>query len=116
MAEFTAKDVQEVRQATGAGMLDSKKALEETNGDKEAAKQLLREKGLAASAKRSDRDNTQGAVALTISSDGAAMVELVRIDSSPSPSGSTRSRTISRRQCCPVALMPRVSGRATSTS
>ena len=76
MAEFTAKDVQEVRQATGAGMLDSKKALEETNGDKEAAKQLLREKGLAASAKRSDRDNTQGAVALTISSDGAAMVEL----------------------------------------
>jgi elongation factor Ts len=76
MAEFTAKDVQEVRQATGAGMLDSKKALEETNGDKEAAKQLLREKGLAASAKRSDRDNTQGAVALSISSDGAAMVEL----------------------------------------
>jgi elongation factor Ts len=76
MAEFTAKDVQEVRQATGAGMLDCKKALEETNGDKEAAKQLLREKGLAASAKRSDRENTQGAVALAVSGDGAAMVEL----------------------------------------
>ena len=76
MAEFTAKDVQEVRQATGAGMLDCKKALEETNGDKEAAKQLLREKGLAASAKRSDRENTQGAVALALSGDAAAMVEL----------------------------------------
>ena len=76
MAEFTAKDVQEVRQATGAGMLDCKKALEETNGDKEAAKQLLRERGLAASAKRSDRENTQGAVALVINGDAAAMVEL----------------------------------------
>jgi elongation factor Ts len=76
MAEFTAKDVQEVRQATGAGMLDCKKALEETSGDKEAAKQLLREKGLAASAKRSDRENTQGAVALVINGDAAAMVEL----------------------------------------
>ena len=41
---FTAKDVQALRQATGAGMLDSKKALEETDGDIEAAKQLLREK------------------------------------------------------------------------
>jgi elongation factor Ts len=76
MAEFTAKDVQEVRQATGAGMLDCKKALEETHGDKEAAKQLLRERGLAASAKRSDRENAQGAVALAITSDAAAMVEL----------------------------------------
>jgi len=76
MAEFTAKDVQEVRQATGAGMLDCKKALEETNGDKEAAKQLLREKGLAASAKRSDRENAQGAVALVSTGDAAAMVEL----------------------------------------
>ena len=76
MAEFTAKDVQEVRQATGAGMLDCKKALEETNGDKQAAMQLLRERGLAASAKRADRENTQGAVALVISGDAAAMVEL----------------------------------------
>jgi elongation factor Ts len=76
MAEFTAKDVQEVRQATGAGMLDCKKALEETNGDKEGAKQLLRERGLAASAKRSDRENTQGTVALVLNGDAAAMVEL----------------------------------------
>ena len=47
MAEFTAKDVQALRQATGAGMMDAKKALVENDGDPEAAAQWLREKGLA---------------------------------------------------------------------
>src|SRR5918995_2519634 len=73
---FTAKDVQNLRQATGAGMMDAKKALEENDGDFEAASQWLREKGLAASAKRSDRDNTQGVVALVIDGNVGAMVEL----------------------------------------
>jgi elongation factor Ts len=73
---FTAKDVQTLRQASGAGMMDCKKALEETGGDMEAAKQLLREKGLAASAKRDDRENTQGVVALVKDGNVAAMVEL----------------------------------------
>ena len=45
---FTAKDVQSLRQSTGAGMMDCKKALENNNGDIEEAKQWLREKGLAA--------------------------------------------------------------------
>ena len=73
---FTAKDVQNLRQATGAGMMDAKKALEANDGDFEAASQWLREKGLAASAKRSDRDNTQGVVALVIDGNVGAMVEL----------------------------------------
>ena len=73
---FTAKDVQALRQATGAGMMDCKKALENTSGDMEAAKQWLREKGLAASAKRDDRDNNQGVVALSIDSSQAAIVKL----------------------------------------
>ena len=60
---FTAKDVQALRQATGAGMMDAKRALEATDGDAEAAAQWLREKGLAKAAERSERDNTQGAVA-----------------------------------------------------
>ena len=47
---YTAKDVQSLRQTTGAGMMDCKKALEENGGEIEAAKQWLREKGLAASA------------------------------------------------------------------
>lgn len=64
MAEFSAKDVQELRKKTGAGMMDAKRALEEAGGDAAAAAKLLREKGLASSAKRSDRANEQGAVAV----------------------------------------------------
>ena len=67
---FTAKDVQALRQATGAGMMDAKTALETNDGDIEAAKQWLREQGLAASAKRDDRENTQGVVALVVDGRG----------------------------------------------
>jgi elongation factor Ts len=73
---FTAKDVQALRQATGAGMMDAKRALEENDGDMDAAKQWLREKGLAASAKRSDRENAQGVVALAVDGNVGALVEL----------------------------------------
>jgi elongation factor Ts len=70
---ISAKDVQALRQATGAGMMDSKKALTETDGDFDAAAKLLREKGLAKSVDRSDRDNAQGAVAVG-SRDGVAVI------------------------------------------
>lgn len=73
---FTAKDVQALRQSTGAGMMDAKKALEANDGDFEAAKQWLREQGLAASAKRDDRDNAQGVVALVVDGQVGSMVEL----------------------------------------
>lgn len=73
---FTAKEVQALRQASGAGMMDCKRALENNNGDFEAAKQWLREKGLAASAKRDDRENAQGLVALLTVGPVAAMVKL----------------------------------------
>ena len=73
---FTAKDVQALRQATGAGMMDAKRALEATDGDTEAAKQWLREQGLAASAKRADRENVQGVVALVVDGQVGALVEL----------------------------------------
>jgi elongation factor Ts len=73
---FTAKDVQGLRQATGAGMMDAKKALEATDGDIEAAKQWLREQGLAASARRSERENVQGVVAVVIDDNVGALVEL----------------------------------------
>src|SRR3954468_22512367 len=76
MADFTAKDVQRLRQATGAGMMDSKRALEETSGDFDAAVKLLREKGLGSAAKRSDRQNTQGAVAIAREGNVAGLVEL----------------------------------------
>ena len=73
---FTAKDVQTLRQSTGAGMMDCKKALEENGGDVDKAKQWLREKGLAASAKRDDRENTQGLVAVALSANAGAIVKL----------------------------------------
>jgi elongation factor Ts len=73
---FTAQDVKALRESTGAGMMDCKKALEETSGDIEAAKQYLREKGLAASAKRDDRENNQGLVALSVEGSAGVMVQL----------------------------------------
>lgn len=76
MANFTAKDVQTLRQTTGAGMMDAKKALEETDGDAEAAKKLLREKGLAKASDRGDRENVEGVVATAVDANVAVLVEL----------------------------------------
>ena len=76
MAAYTAKDVAALRQMTGAGMLDCKNALEETGGDLDAAAKLLRERGLAGAAKRSDREASEGAVAVARADDAAAVVEL----------------------------------------
>ena len=76
MADFTAKDVQRLRQETGAGMMDAKRALQECDGDFEAATKWLREKGLAQAAKRSDRESAQGAIAVANVGAAAAAVEL----------------------------------------
>jgi elongation factor Ts len=73
---ISAKDVQALRQATGVGMLDAKKALEQNNGDFEAATQWLRVQGLASAAKRTDRDNSEGAVAVVRDGANAAIVEV----------------------------------------
>ena len=73
---FTAKDVQALRQVTGAGMMDAKRALEASDGDSEVAAQWLREKGLAAAAKRDDRESSQGAVALFVDGNVGSIVEL----------------------------------------
>src|SRR5688572_3091839 len=62
VAEFTAKDVKALRDATGAGMMDAKKALQDTDGDLEKAKQLLRERGLASAKKYGTRAAEEGLV------------------------------------------------------
>jgi elongation factor Ts len=67
---ITAADVNKLRTITGAGMMDCKKALTETNGDFEAAVDYLRKKGQKVSASRSDRDAKEGAVIASTSSDG----------------------------------------------
>ncbi len=76
MADFSAKDVQALRKSTGAGMMDSKRALTETDGDMEAAVQLLREKGLAKALTRTDRENKEGIIAVASNETGAALVQL----------------------------------------
>ena len=62
MAEFTAKDVQSLRKGAGVGMMDAKRALDDTNGDMDKAHDLLRERGLAQAAKRADRDANEGTI------------------------------------------------------
>jgi len=62
MASFTAKDVKALRDATGAGMMDCKKALNEMDGDFEKAANWLREKNLASAAKRADREAGDGSI------------------------------------------------------
>ncbi|HEX2065080.1 MAG TPA: translation elongation factor Ts [Acidimicrobiales bacterium] len=75
MPAFTAQDVKRLRDATGAGMMDAKRALTETDGDFEAAAKWLREKGLGKMAQRRG-ENVDGAVALAQSGNVAALVEL----------------------------------------
>lgn len=77
MANYTAKDVQALRQRTGAGMMDAKRALDENGGDAEAASRWLREKMGFKVDERAGREATQGAVAVA-RSDGAAAVVLLR--------------------------------------
>lgn len=66
---ITAAEVNKLRKATGAGMMDCKKALEEANGDFEAAVDILRKKGQKVSAKRAEREATEGLVIAQTSSD-----------------------------------------------
>lgn len=74
MAEITASAVKDLRERTGAGMMDAKKALVETNGDMEAAVDLLRTKGLAKAAKKASRTAAEGLVSLSIAQDGKSGV------------------------------------------
>jgi elongation factor Ts len=74
MAAVSADLVRQLREQTGAGMMDCKRALEETAGDLEAARKNLREKGLAGVAKRADRQTTEGKVAIELGETVAAMV------------------------------------------
>ena len=71
MAAITAKDVNELRKKTGAGMMDCKKALTEANGDMNEAIDILRKQGQKVAAKREDRDASEGLVIAKTTSDGS---------------------------------------------
>lgn len=73
---FTAKDVKELREITGCGMMDCKKALTETNGDKDKAVEFLREKGLATAAKKAGRIAAEGIVKAYVDGNVGVLVEV----------------------------------------
>ena len=70
MAEIKAVDVSKLRKTTGAGMMDCKKALQEANGDFDAAIEIIRKKGQAVANKRADREASEGAVLAKINNEG----------------------------------------------
>ncbi len=76
MADISVADIKALRDATGAGMMDAKKALDAAGGDHDAALQALREKGLAKADSRSDRESSDGAIALAQDGNKVALVEL----------------------------------------
>ena len=76
MPDVKAADVAELRKVTGAGMMDCKKALVESNGDLEGAKEWLRKKGLAGASKRAGRVAEQGAIDVVVAGGTGAIAEL----------------------------------------
>ncbi|WP_094321360.1 translation elongation factor Ts, partial [Staphylococcus aureus] len=76
MAEITAASVKELRERTGAGMMDCKKALAENNGEMEASVDWLRAKGLAAAAKKAGRTAAEGLVGVAVAGTRGAVVEV----------------------------------------
>ena len=76
MAEITAASVKELRERTGAGMMDCKKALAENNGEMEASVDWLRAKGLAAAAKKAGRTAAEGLVGVAVAGTKGAVVEI----------------------------------------
>lgn len=76
MSQISAKDVKDLRDTTGVGMMDCKKALEETGGDMQKAIEYLRKKGAALAAKRADREAREGMVIIRIADDRKAGVIL----------------------------------------
>lgn len=79
MAEITAEMVKLLREATNAGVLDCKKALTETNGDFEAAVEILRKKGLATAAKKASRDANEGLIGTYIHP-GSKVASIVEVN------------------------------------
>lgn len=79
MANYTAADIKALREETGAGMMDCKKALEESQGDMEKAREWVRQRGLAKAEKKADRVTNEGYISSYVHGTGkvAALVEIL---------------------------------------
>jgi elongation factor Ts len=76
VTEISAAMVKQLREATSAGMMDCKRALQETDGDFDAAVKILRERGMAQAAKRADRETSEGKVGVTVDGNVAAIAAI----------------------------------------
>jgi elongation factor Ts len=76
VAEISAKDVKSLREQTGAGMMDCKRALADAEGDMKRATDLLRERGLAKAGKREGRATSEGVIAIALAGQAGAMIEI----------------------------------------
>ena len=74
MVKITAAEVNKLRKATGAGMMDCKKALVEAEGNFDKAIEILRKKGQKVAAKRADRESTEGAAIAKVNADNTVLV------------------------------------------
>ena len=101
MTEITAAMVKQLRDATSAGMMDCKRALQETDGDFDEAVKVLREKGMASAAKRADRETSEGIV-LVRSENGTAAIAAVGCETEPVSKNEDFLRLRRRRPRCRV--------------
>ena len=103
MANFTAADVKALREKTGAGMMDVKKALQEADGDAEKALEIIRLKGLKSLSKREGRQASAGLLAASVQDGVGVMVE---VNSETTSSQRTRSSLTSPSRCSKPQLLP----------
>ncbi len=110
MVAITAKDVAELRARTGAGMMDCKKALEESGGAMDAAVDVLRKKGIAKADKRADRAASEGQIVTWVAPDGSAAA-MIEINSETDFVGrNDEFVALSKQMCEQVAKDPSVEG------
>jgi elongation factor Ts len=83
VSEISASQVKELRERTGAGMMDCKRALVETGGDMEAAVKAIREKGLAQAAKKAGRETTEGKVVFDLSTENVGAMVAIGCETEP---------------------------------
>ena len=74
MADISAKDVKALRDQSGAGMMDCKRALTDANGDLPRATELLRERGLSKAGKRAGKTTSEGTISISLASGSAAII------------------------------------------
>ena len=103
--EITTQMIKELREETGAGVMDAKRALDEAGGDAKRAKEILREKGVAAAAKRADRETSNGVVESYIHAGGRIGV-LVEVNCETDFVANTEDfRTLARNVAMQIAAM-----------